>query len=84
MELQRSWNDGAKMFQVCFIGVLKNFQGSCCFMKVWRVLQERLKSVLRMFQGSFMVFLSALMMFHDCLKLILRRFDVPLNVVLVF
>ena len=51
------------MVQRCFKGVLRNFEGSR-FMKVWRVLQGRLKSALkvyeeyfieveRVFQGSF-------------------------------
>ena len=50
MELQRGLKDGAKMSQGCFDGGLSNLQGKCCFMKVWRVLQGRLKSVFRVYQ----------------------------------
>ena len=46
------WKDDAKMFQGCFNGVLSNFQGRCCFMKDWRVLQGRLESVLRVYQEN--------------------------------
>ena len=40
------------MFQGCFNGVLSNFQGRCCFMNVWRVLQGILKGVSREFDRS--------------------------------
>ena len=53
MELYGIWKDGSKMFQGGFKGVLRHFQGSCCFRKFWRLLQERLKSVFRVNQEYF-------------------------------
>ena len=48
--------DSSRMFQGTVQCVLRNIQGSCCFMRVWRVLKGRLKSVLRVYQDYFIVF----------------------------
>ena len=51
-DVSRMFQD-SRMFHGCFKGVLRNCLGCCCYMKVWRVLQERLKSDLRAYHVSF-------------------------------
>ena len=52
-EFQWNFKEVGRVVQRCFKGVLRHFQGSCCFRKFWSVLQGRLKSVFSLNQGYF-------------------------------